>query len=136
MDKINVVFLSVGTNLGIREENIKNAKVELNRRVGLIVASSQFYYSDPIGFNSNNQFCNICLKILTEHDPFRLLDEIHRIELDLGRRQNEKGHYQDRIIDIDIIFFNNLEINAKELTIPHPKWKERAFVTVPLAEIV
>ena len=136
MDQINKVILSVGSNLGNRENNIKNAEEELNKRTGSVIACSPFYYSDPVGFLSDHQFCNVCMKLLTNFDPFVLLDEIQKIESNLGRSASEKGLCKDRTIDIDIIFFNELEVKSQTLTIPHPKWELRPFVTIPLTQLM
>lgn len=136
MGKMNVVFLSLGANLGNREENFSKAELALEKYVGQIHLRSKPYYSAPVGFDSPHEFCNVCLKITTQLDPISLLDTIERIEADFGRKLHDKGTYVDRELDIDIIFYNELQFQSERLIIPHPRWAERLFVVIPLLEIL
>ena len=136
MGEMNVVFLSLGANLGNREENISKAELALEKYVGQIHLRSKPYYSAPVGFDSPHEFCNMCLKLTTLLDPIALLETIERIETELGRNLAEKGTYADRVLDIDIIFYNDLKLISERLTIPHPRWTERQFVVIPLMEIL
>lgn len=131
----NRVFLSLGTNLGDKEENLREA-IFLLSKVGKIVYQSRFYEFAPWGFSSENLFLNMALEMQTELSPEELLDEILKIEKTLGReKKTQNGNYSDRKIDIDILFFNSQVFENERLVIPHPLISEREFVLEPLAEI-
>jgi len=136
-----VVFLSLGANLGNREETIDKALNLLAEQVGPLIKRSSFFYSKPWGFDSPNDFCNLCAAFKTALSPSELLHTTQTIERALGRQHKSiNGQYCDRTIDIDIIrvFDHKKEIfiDTPELTIPHPLWHERDFVKVPLEEIM
>lgn len=134
-------FLSLGSNLGQREETLRNALRCLEEQIGTVTRCSSFYYSAPWGFASGHEFCNLCCTLQTAVQPLELLRRTQAIERQLGRTQKSvQGHYTDRTIDIDIInaFGDNGEevtCNTAELTIPHPLWQQRDFVRIPLNEI-
>ncbi len=128
-------YLGLGTNLGLKKRNIITAAGLLAERVGEILALSNLYETNPWGFISENTFLNAALIIETSLDPFSLLDETQKIEKDMGREDKSAGSYHDRIIDIDILMYEDLIINTDELIIPHPLMHERSFVIGPLAEI-
>lgn len=135
------VYLSLGANLGNREETIDKALDLLAEQVGPLIKRSSFFYSKPWGFESLNDFCNLCASFETDLSPLDLLRATQAIERALGRKQKSiDAQYSDRTIDIDIIrVFNHKKeifIDTPELTIPHPLWRERDFVKVPLAEIM
>ena len=132
---MNVVFLSLGANLGNREENFSKAELALEKYVGQIHLRSKPYYSAPVGFDSPHEFCNVCLKITTQLDPISLLDTIERIEADFGRKLHDKGTYVDRELDIDIIFYGQRIIEEPQLIIPHKAYEKRKFVVSPLLEL-
>ncbi len=130
------VYLSLGSNLGNREETIKKALELLATQIGPLIKRSSFYYSKPWGFTSEHDFCNICAAFDTQLDPFTLLRTMQQIETQLGRTHKSKnGNYSDRIIDIDILTYGDLRIDTPELTIPHKNMKNRDFVMIPLKEI-
>ena len=134
-------LLSLGANLGNREQTIHQALQHIEQQIGPVLRCSSFYYSAPWGFDSAHEFCNVCCMLETDKLPLEVLHLTQAIERALGRTQKSvEGHYTDRIIDIDIIqvFEGTKEIfwNDKELSLPHPLWRERAFVTVPLKEIL
>ena len=142
-----LIFLSLGSNLGNREATINQALDLLATQVGPLIKRSSFFYSQPWGFDSPNEFCNLCASFTTSLSPLDLLHTTQSIEKQLGRTQKSNGTYQDRTIDIDIIrafddngneIFVNHEspITNHQLTIPHPLWQQRDFVKVPLAEIM
>jgi len=136
-----VVFLSLGANLGNREETIDKALNLLAEQVGPLIKRSSFFYSKPWGFDSPNDFCNLCAAFKTALSPSELLHSTQAIERALGRQHKSiNGQYCDRTIDIDIIrvFDHEKEIfiDTPKLTIPHPLWHERDFVKVPLEEIM
>ena len=146
-----LVYLSLGANLGNREETINKALDLLTEQVGTLVRRSSFFYSKPWGFDSENDFCNICASFRTSLAPIDLLLTTQSIERALGRKEKSNGTYHDRTIDIDIIrAFDdsgeeikceipnpNSQISTlPELTIPHPLWAQRDFVKVPLQQIM
>ena len=129
-------YLSLGSNIGAREQTLREAVRRMEQQMGTITRCSSFYYSAPWGFESENEFCNLCCALETALTPHEVLHRTQAIELQLGRtRKSADGHYADRTIDIDIIFYGDRVIMRPELTIPHPRWHLRSFVTVPLREI-
>lgn len=130
------VYLSLGSNLGDREENLNKAVRLLNERAGRVISRSAFYYSEPWGFTSDNGFVNICLMMETELDPIALLDETQAVEKEVGRmKKSVGGVYSDRLIDVDILLIDHEVIKTDRLTVPHPLMEQRAFVLEPLSEI-
>lgn len=131
------VYLSLGTNLGDKEQNLIDALDRIENEAGKVISRSSFYYSEPWGFESDNSFVNICALISTDLDPFKLLDALKAIEKQMGRdKKSTLSGYSDRIIDIDILLFDDQKINTPELTVPHPLMTERDFVMKPLSEIM
>ncbi len=134
-DAMHKIYLGIGSNLGNKEENLNKALDLLSEKIGDIIAVSSFYTSEPHGFISENNFLNAAVSMHTKLSPFALLDETQKIEKQLGRNQKTQKTYQDRSIDIDILFYDDLILNTPELTIPHPHIAEREFVFLPLSEI-
>ncbi len=128
------VFLGIGTNLGDRERNLIDTLRMIREDIGTIQASSSVYETEPWGFESEDRFLNMVVKLTTGLTPHLLLDKTEWIELLLGRIRNEKK-YSSRVIDIDILFYGNQVIDEDNLKIPHPRMRERRFVLVPLCEI-
>ena len=130
------VYLGLGTNLGDKEANLKAAIEEIRKRVGEIASLSAFYASEPWGFESDNSFLNAVCYVHTDLSPMELLSITQEIERELGRtKKSVGGIYSDRMIDIDILLYDDLRIHTPELTIPHPLMWERDFVMLPLHEI-
>ena len=143
LKRFHIVYLSLGTNLGDKEHNLLSAISEIKRRIGPIRAQSAFLATEPWGFESENTFLNAAIRVETELEPLALLKVTQQIERDMGRTQKSKVNcqlstvnYHDRIIDIDILLYDDLHINTPELTIPHPLMNERDFVLIPLKEIL
>lgn len=133
----HTAYLSLGTNLGDKEYNLLSAISEIERRIGPVRAQSAFLATEPWGFDSQNTFLNAAIRIETMFSPLELLDETQKIERDLGRNHKSvNGQYKDRIIDIDILLYDDLHISTPRLTIPHPHMHERDFVLIPLKEII
>ena len=107
----------------------------LAERVGDVLALSGFYETEPWGFQSENTFLNAALQLETALSPLELLKATQEIEIEMGRTQKSNGAYHDRIIDIDILLYDDLVMQTPELTLPHPLMHERLFVMEPLAEI-
>ena len=134
---MHTVYLSLGTNLGDKEQNLMSAISEIARRIGPIGAQSAFLSTEPWGFESKNTFLNAAVRVETELSPLAVLNETQHIERDMGRTQKSvNGKYHDRIIDIDILLYDSLHINTPRLTIPHPHMYERDFVLIPLKEVL
>lgn len=127
-------YLGLGTNLGNRKENLANARKKLEDSCAIIENVSPVYLSVPLGFSSNNDFYNQVVEISTGADAYDLLDHIQEIENRMGRTRSGRG-YSDRIIDIDILFYENQIISSKPLIIPHPLLHKRMFVLQPMADI-
>ena len=140
---MHTVYLSLGTNLGDKTQNLVSAITEIERRIGPIRAQSAFLATEPWGFESPNTFLNAAIRVETELSPHALLKVTQQIEHDMGRTQKSTVNsqlstviYHDRIIDIDILLYDDLHIHTKKLTIPHPHMYERDFVLIPLKEIM
>ena len=128
-----IAYLGLGTNIGNKRRNMITAAALLAERVGDILALSGFY--EPWGFESENFFLNAAVKLKTSFSPLELLRITQRIEKELGRAEKSSGVYHDRIIDIDILLYEDEVLQIPELTLPHPLMHERKFVMEPLAEI-
>ena len=134
--QINRAYLSLGSNLGDKSENLNKAIELLKERAGEVLAVSAFYETEPDGFVSENSFVNIALSLDTTLDAYKLLDVCEEIEKKLGRTTKSVNlNYSDRVIDIDILYFNNMQLATERLTLPHPRMHKRLFVLEPLAEI-
>ena len=130
------VFLGLGSNLGDKRGYIKKALVFIEERVGEIIALSGFYETLPYGYNSSDTYINAVVEISTYIDPTELLLLTQDIEREIGRNNKTvNGEYQDRVIDIDILLYDDLILQTAELTIPHPDMHKREFVLKPLSEI-
>ena len=129
------IFLSAGGNLNNTPEKFERLFVLLRERVGEVVSQSSYYQSEAWGFESEHLFVNIAVGLQTELSPFELLEATQSIEKELGRTQKTTTAYQDRTMDIDIIFYDDAVIKTENLEIPHPKMHERDFVLTPLNEI-
>lgn len=130
-------YLSLGSNLGNKEDNLTKAVSLISEKVGKVVRRSSFYYSEPWGFQSENSFVNLCIAVETSLAPLDLLHSTQLIERTMGRtRKSKDGLYHDRIIDIDILLYGNRHISLPELQIPHPLMTRRDFVMIPLREIM
>jgi 2-amino-4-hydroxy-6-hydroxymethyldihydropteridine diphosphokinase len=128
------VFLGLGSNLGNREEIMKEALKMIGETTGKIVSSSSVYETEPWGFESDNDFLNMVLSVESDLSPSGILGRILMIESQLGRIRCEDQN-SSRNIDIDILLYNNEIVNESALKIPHPRMHERRFVLVPLCEI-
>ncbi len=131
------VYLSLGTNLGNRKRNIREAIEKIEELVGVVMRQSALYETKPWGFSSPNDFINACILIETALAPHQLLEALQGIEKEMGRTlKSVDGEYHDRIIDIDILLYDDLKVNDPDLVIPHPLMEEREFVMAPLKEIL
>lgn len=128
-------YLSLGTNLGNKRRNLVTAAALLAERVGDILALSEIYETEPWGFDSSNLFLNAALILETACSPLELLQATRLIEIEMGRIAKSDGSYEDRIIDIDILLYDDVVMQTDRLTLPHPLMHTRRFVLEPLAEI-
>lgn len=126
------VFIGIGANLGPVRENFARAlrSIEKHARV---VAVSSLYESDPVGPQDQPKFTNAVIKIETELSPFDLLDHLKAVEREIGRKKTKR--WGPRVMDLDIIFYEDLVISTDSLVVPHPRAHERRFVLEPLLEI-
>ena len=136
--------LITGGNLGDVKSRLQQAQRLINDRVGIVLRCSHRYKSQPGGFTAQERFSNQVLEGDTELSPDELLDEVQTIEKELGRDREEERRlkeqsgapYSSRMIDIDILFYDDLIIESPRLTIPHPLLQERDFVLAPLCELM
>ena len=130
------LYLSLGTNLGDRPNNLKSALELIALQVGTVKAKSDVIETDPWGFDSDNRFLNMVVKVETNLQPLEALHITQDIERKLGRSQKSvNGQYHDRLIDIDLLIYDNITMSTPELTLPHPRMYQRDFVMKPLSQI-
>ena len=131
------LYLSLGSNLGNKEEKLRRAIELINERIGSVLRTSSFIETEPWGFQSENTFLNAACLVETKLTPRQCLRETQKIERLLGRtRKSKDGIYHDRPIDLDLLLYDDLEINEGDLILPHPHMQERDFVMIPLREIM
>lgn len=137
------IYFGIGTNLGDREGNLREAIRLLDERVGQQLACSSVYRSAPMGFVSDNEFANVVIAYETTYSLEELLRITQQIERELGRKEKSvNGIYHDRVIDIDLLQATDKQSLAEQITytsdtlvIPHPRMQERDFVKIPLSEV-
>ena len=131
------IVLAFGSNLGDREEYILAAYRLLEEELGELIKKSSFIETPAWGFESENSFINSVAEFETLKSPFEALEICNRIEKELGRERNpEQKGYQNRTIDIDILFYEDIILDTPTLKIPHPLIAERDFVLTPLKGIL
>jgi 2-amino-4-hydroxy-6-hydroxymethyldihydropteridine diphosphokinase len=127
------VYLCLGSNIGDRRAVLNEAKALIIKNIGKVARQSHLYETEPWGKPEQDTFLNQVIMINTTLDPRGLLEEITKIERDLGRERKEK--WGPRVIDVDILFYGRRVIRDKGLEVPHPELHKRAFVLAPLLEI-
>jgi 2-amino-4-hydroxy-6-hydroxymethyldihydropteridine diphosphokinase len=131
------LYIGLGSNLGDRSALLDEALQLIDERVGQVVRVSSYYETEPWGFQSDNIFLNAAALVITTLSPQRCLKETQHIERQLGRvDKTVDGAFQDRPIDIDLLMYDDLEVNEPDLILPHPHIEEREFVQIPLQEIL
>ena len=130
---MNKAYLLIGGNVGNRQQNLQQAVSAINNSCGRVLQQSSLYETAAWGKTDQQAFLNQALAIETALTAPQLLESVLEAELLLGRVRKER--YGPRIIDIDILFFNNNIISTPDLTIPHPEIQNRRFALTPLAEI-
>ena len=128
----HVIYLLLGSNLGDRLANLRAAITSLSAKIQPI-AQSSVYETEPWGYSEQPAFLNLVLKGDTELSPLDLLSFLKETEVTMGRV--ETFRFGPRLIDLDILFYDDLILESPKLTIPHPRITERAFVLVPLTDI-
>ncbi len=134
MNETKKAYLSIGSNLGKKLQNLQRAIFLIEKKIGIVTTISKVYQSESWGFKAGD-FLNACLIVESSIEPLELLERILLVEKELGRERSNKSGYQSRSIDIDIIYFEKEIIESEQLTLPHPKLQERLFVLRPLADI-
>jgi 2-amino-4-hydroxy-6-hydroxymethyldihydropteridine diphosphokinase len=124
----------LGGNIGDRREALEEAASRLRELPARILNKSSIYETEPWGYSSGAVYFNQCLEIAHSLEPGALLSACQKIEKNMGRRKTKEG-YEDRIIDIDLLFIEDMIINQADLRIPHPEIQKRRFVLEPLNEI-
>lgn len=133
----HMVYLGLGTNLGDKRKNLNDAIRMLGNQVGEVEKVSSVIETEPEGFKSDNLFLNAVVKVRTALSPFEILDITQDVEKSLGRKEkSSNGIYHDRVIDIDILLYDDINISTPRLVIPHPRMAQREFVMTPLTEIL
>lgn len=131
-----IAYLSLGSNKGDRIGYVQQAASLLGADEGItIVRSSSFYETEPWGMDTKTWFVNAVVEVKTKYTPQELLKICQRIETQLGRDRKDSNTYEDRTIDIDILFYNKDIIEEDNLTIPHKFLHLRAFILVPMMEL-
>lgn len=129
----HTAYIALGSNIGDRERNLREAKRHLQNASLRIVQSSQFYETEPVDYLDQDWFLNAVLRAETDLAPADLLHTMRHIETQMGSRKAfDKG---PRLIDLDLLLYDDAVIDTPELRVPHPRMLARKFVLVPLAEI-
>jgi 2-amino-4-hydroxy-6-hydroxymethyldihydropteridine diphosphokinase len=130
----NIAFIGIGSNVGDKIKNCRQAITEISQcKQNRLVAQSPLYKTEPIGYTQQDWFINSVIEIETSFTAYQLLSVLEGIEISMGRKKIRK--WGPRIIDLDILFFNDEIIRCEGLTIPHPEVQYRPFVLIPLRDI-
>lgn len=132
---MNTTYLLLGGNIGDSLLVFQQCEKQISEDIGEVSLKSSCYESEPWGFDHHNKFVNQVLKVSTSLNPIQLLEKCQFIEKQFGRKRNSEVGYQARVIDIDVLFFNDLVFDEKELQIPHPRLHLRKFTLLPFNEI-
>ncbi len=131
----HTVLISAGSNIGDKTENCRNGIAVLARvDRTVLLETSGFYKTEPVDYLDQDWFVNCAVKISTQLEPFELLTELKRIESEAGRKKNTV-RFGPRVLDLDIIFFDDQVLEADNLIIPHPRMHQRRFVLIPVCDI-
>ena len=132
----HTAYLSAGSNIGDKLKNCQNGLNALAESgTSLVTNISRFYKTEPVDYKNQDWFINCAAKIKTKLDPFNFLNELKSIEINAGRT-TDSLRFGPRILDLDIIFFDDFVINSPKLVIPHPRMHTRRFVLKPLSDII
>ena len=142
----HLLYLGLGSNIGDGKANILQAYGEIEKLIGTIMRQSAFFVSPPWGYESEHDFTNSVIRVQTTLTPRQVLRRTQQIERAMGRRQKSEhkmvdGQYtltatHDRVIDIDILLYDDIHLTLPDLIIPHPLMHDRPFVMIPLKEVM
>ncbi len=134
---MKLFYIGIGSNIGEREQYIQQALELMGQRIGTVAACSSLLETIADGYTSDNHYLNAVAALESTMTPHEVLHTLQQIERDMGcfTHRNNDGSYCDRTIDLDIVACDNLVCHDDELTIPHPRMHQRAFVLIPLCEI-
>lgn len=127
-----IIYLSLGSNVGNTRENLQEAINKIKEHVEVLKISS-YYETEPVGYKDQDWFLNIAIEGETNLSPTELLDFCQGIEKEMKRVKTIR--FGPRLIDVDILLYEDYQSDDEKLTVPHPRMKERAFVMYPLYEI-
>ncbi|MFZ4543243.1 MAG: 2-amino-4-hydroxy-6-hydroxymethyldihydropteridine diphosphokinase [Saprospiraceae bacterium] len=133
MNKVELIYLLLGSNVGNKIDNLKRAKLLIGERIGKIQRSSGFYETQAWGKTDQEDFVNQALEVRSYHSPEQTLRTVLEIEKEMGRTRSIPN--EPRIIDIDILFYGNRVIKSRDLQVPHPRFHLRNFAMVPMMEV-
>jgi len=134
MDDYKKIHISIGSNIGNKLKNLEKAIELIHLRIAVVESISSIYKTESIGFKGED-FLNICIVIFSNETPNYIMQNLLDIEETLGRVRTKKKSPESRIIDIDIVFIEEMVIDSSLLKVPHPKMQNRKFVLIPLLEI-
>ncbi|PTM07448.1 MAG: 2-amino-4-hydroxy-6-hydroxymethyldihydropteridine diphosphokinase [Bacteroidetes bacterium] len=134
MNQLKNIYISLGSNKGDKFKNLQSAIDAIHQKIGYVLSISKVYKSSALGFEGDS-FLNACISVETTLKPKATMQLLLNIEKQLGRTRKKTSGYESRIIDLDIIFYDDEIVNTKLLTIPHPEMHKRQFVLKPLCDI-
>lgn len=130
-------YILFGSNQGDKEKLLEQACALINIRCGMLVERSSAYITEPWGFEADEWFLNELLVVETELKPDALMEELLKIEAELGRvRHPEQEGYCSRTVDLDILYYGDRIVNTEKVTVPHPRLHLRKFALMPLCEVI
>ena len=129
------VIIGLGSNMGDRFVYLSRALALLREEAGVINAASSVWETEPWGFEADEHFLNMVVVLQTNMQPGQLMQLFRSLEGRMGRKHNQGGRYKSRIIDIDILLWENRVISMPGLEVPHPRLADRRFVLEPLNEV-
>ncbi len=129
------VFFLLGGNRGDTQQIFREAVKKLAEEVGVVKLTSSLYQSPPWGFEDSQWFLNQVVFVETKLSPLQVLNITQQIEKTMGRKKKTTTHYEGRLLDIDILFYEDKIIETKQLVVPHPRLHLRRFTLVPLYEL-
>lgn len=132
---VHEVYLMLGGNHGDVAHTLAGATSLIELHIGKIIRCSSLYLTAPWGFEEQPPFLNQALLVHTHLEPMDILEKIHKIEKQLGRKRNHLNRYDSRTIDLDILLYDDRILQTEMLQIPHPRMSERNFVLIPMEEI-
>jgi 2-amino-4-hydroxy-6-hydroxymethyldihydropteridine diphosphokinase len=130
---MSIVYIGIGSNLGDREKNCSRSVDFLEKNGIVIRQESSLYETIPWGLRDQPLFLNMVIKVETELKPQELLELLKNVEIEVGREKSSR--WGPRIIDLDILLYDDIALNEETLTVPHPYLHKRDFALIPLCEI-